>query len=190
MQKLSITTAGGAEILAEYKRGTLQKITLKTGKLTPEQWAHIGQILPPFFSEWEGFAQRWAGRVSYQEITPKPKAQKDTLYPQFLQAWQDFYLQYTGLPYRINATDGKCLKEIIRFFSLANQNDKQQALHTWQALLGVWHRLDAFHQKNTDLKYINANINKILQNAKTGNAKKGAYSNEFKAEILQALYAG
>lgn len=171
-----------AVILAEYAREKLKKITLQKGKLTAEQWQKIGSILPPNQSDVTTFKERLNHIATYEVLE-----EKKSLYSLFLDAWFDFYERFTGIKPRFNATDGKHLKDIIKYFQEVCQDDNQ-AVSTWQALLGNWNKLDAFHQKNTDLKYINGNLNKILQNAKrqtNGTATK--YSDSFKRKIFENL---
>lgn len=172
-----------AVILAEFSRGKLKKITLQKGKLTAEQWQKIGSILPPTESEVEEFKSRLKGVVTYEILEKTP-----SLYTQFLNVWFEFYERLTNIKPRFNTTDGKALKEIIKYFQEVSQ-DNNEALITWQVLLDKWQTLDAFHQKNTDLKYINSNLNKIIQNAKqiTHYGTKSKYSNEFKRKIFEGL---
>lgn len=172
-----------ATILAEFSKGNLKKITLQKGKLSPEQWQKIGSILPPTEDEIESFKNRLNNVIVYI-----PNEKQKSLYTHFLDAWLLFYENFSGVKPRFNATDGKALKEIIKYFQEVSQDDNE-ALLTWQVLLENWQKLDAFHQKNTDLKYINGNLNKIIQNAKqiTSNGTKSKYSNDFKRKIFEAL---
>lgn len=170
-------------ILAEFSKGNLKKITLQKGKLTAEMWQKIGMILPPTESDVTMFKERLNHVATFEVLE-----EKKSLYGLFLDAWFDFYERFTGLKPRFNATDGKHLKDIIKYFQEACQ-DSTEAVSTWQLLLDNWQKLDAFHQKNTDLKYINSNINKIIQNAKqlTSNGTKSKYSDSFKRKIFEAL---
>lgn len=172
-----------AVILAEYARGKLKKITLQKGKFTAEQWQKIGMILPPTESEILSFKNRLNGVATYEVLE-----EKKSLYAQFLNGWFDFYESFTGMKPKFSATDGKVLKEIIKYFQEVCHSE-EQALQSWEFLLKNWHKLDAFHQKNTDLKYINSNLNKILQNAKqlTTNGSKSKYSDSFKRKIFEAI---
>lgn len=171
-----------ATVLAEFSKGNLKKITLQKGKLTAEQWLKIGMILPPTESQMEAFKQRLNG-ITYEILE-----EKKSLHQQFSNIWFDFYERFTGLKPRFNAMEGKHLKEIIKYLQEICQSD-EKALSTWEALLSNWQKVDKFHQKNTDLKYINNNLNRILQDAKrqangTANAK---YSDSFKRKIFETL---
>lgn len=178
-----------ATVLAEFSKGNLKKITLQKGKLTPEQWLKIGAILPPTESQIEAFKQRLNGLVTFltPESSPNP-SEGGELYRKYVTLWFTFYERFTGLKPRFNAIEGKHLKEIIKYLQEICQSD-QEALHTWEALLSNWQKVDKFHQKNTDLKYINSNLNRILQDAKrqaNGNAN-AKYSDSFKRKIFETL---
>ncbi|MDO5106236.1 hypothetical protein [Capnocytophaga sp.] len=172
-----------ATILAEFSKGNLKKVTLQKGKLTAEQWLKIGAILPPTESEITTFKSHLNGVATYEILQ-----EKKSLYSQFLNAWFEFYERFVGVKPRFNATDGKVLKAIIKYFQEISQDDNE-ALLTWQALLTNWQRLDVFHQKNTDLKYINGSLNKIIQNAKqlTTTGTKSKYSDDFKRKIFEVI---
>ena len=121
--------------------------------------------------------------MSYREDVPEPLS----LYGKFLDEWFAFYKHLYGFPPKFTGADGKALKEIISY--LQQVSNDVEALSTWQYLLGNWQKMDAFHQKNTDLKYINSQLNKILQNAKRGNSKaKSSVSNDFKQRIFKGLF--
>ena len=166
-----------------YKKGELCKIEIKSGGLNSQQYQQLGAILPPQEKDIERYQEQWNGSVSYREDVPEPLS----LYGKFLDEWFAFYKHLYGFPPKFTGADGKALKEIISY--LQQVSNDVEALSTWQYLLGNWQKMDAFHQKNTDLKYINSQLNKILQNAKRGNSSTTtAYSDNFKREILQGLF--
>lgn len=171
-------------IEAEYSNGNLKKINLKKGKLTAEQWAKIGVILPPTTDDIETFK----GRLNAIEFRLKRSEKTTNNYSAYLTSWFDFYQKRFGFSPKFSPTDGKHLKEIIAYLEGVN-DDENQAFATWKALLENWHKLDEFHQRNTDLKYINSQLNKILQNAKrlTASGSEAGYSSDFKRKILNDL---
>ena len=166
-----------------YNKGELCKIEIKSGGLNSQQYQQLGAILPPQEEDLERYQEQWRGSVSYREDVPDPVS----LYGNFLDEWFDFYKRLYGFPPKFTGADGKALKQIVSYLQQVSANDTE-ALSTWQYLLGNWQKMDAFHQKNTDIKYINSQLNKILQNAKRGNnSATTAYSNNFKREILNDL---
>lgn len=165
-----------------YKKGELCKIEIKSGGLNSQQYQQLGAILPPQEEDIERYQKQCNGSVSYT----KDEQQTASLYTQFLDEWFVFYKRLYGFPPKFTGADGKALKQIISY--LQRVSNDVEALSTWQYLLGNWQKMDAFHQKNTDLKYINSQLNKILQNAKRGNSSTTtAYSDNFKREILDGL---
>jgi hypothetical protein len=165
-----------------YKKGELCKIEIKSGGLNSQQYQQLGAILPPQEEDIERYQKQCNGSVSYI----KDEQQTASLYTQFLDEWFSFYKRLYGFPPKFTGADGKALKQIISY--LQQVSNDAEALSTWQYLLGNWQKMDAFHQKNTDLKYINSQLNKILQNAKRGNSSTTtAYSDNFKREILDGL---
>lgn len=165
-----------------YQKGELCKIEIKRGGLNTQQYQQLGAILPPQEEDIQRYQEQWNGSVSYREDVPEPLS----LYGKFLDEWFSFYKRLYGFPPKFTGADGKALKQIIRY--LQQVSNDVEALSTWQYLLSNWQKMDAFHQKNTDLKYINSQLNKILQNAKRGNSSATtAYSDNFKREILDGL---
>ena len=183
--KITTTVGVSPTLEVDYKHGQLSKITLKKGILPPDYWKAIGHILPPTESDIEAFKQQFVGKVSYQK-SEGSNQKSDSLYKQFLDEWFVFYQRFAGMPPRFNVTDGKHLKDLIAYFKSLT-NTEEEAFASWKVLLENWHKLDDFHRRNTDLKYINSNINKIIQNAKKGNNRSPQYSDAFKREILEGF---
>ena len=150
-----------------YKGGKFQKMEVKKGTLEGERLKQIGLLVPPLenlIEEWQG---TWGDRVTYREEEANPPS----LYALFLDEWFAFYYRQFSLSPKFTGADGNALKQIITYLT-SNSADETEALSTWQYLLQNWQKLDEFHQRNTDLKYINSQLNKILQNAKRGNSSK------------------
>ena len=168
-----------------YKGGKFSKLEVKKGTLDGEYLKQIGLLIPPLESlieEWQG---TWGNRVTYREEEANPTS----LYALFLDEWFAFYNRLFGVAPKYTGADGKALKQIIAYLT-GNSADEEEALATWLYLLQHWQQLDEFHQRNTDLKYINSQLNKILQNAKRGNSKGGVgVSDSFKREVLSGLFA-
>ena len=168
-----------------YKGGKFQKMEVKKGTLEGEHLKQIGLLVPPLenlIEEWQG---TWGDRVTYREEEANPPS----LYALFLDEWFAFYHRQFGLSPKFTGADGKALKQIITYLT-SNSADEEEALATWLYLLQHWGKLDEFHQRNTDLKYINSQLNKILQNANRGNSSKTQrISDNFKREVLRGLFA-
>ncbi|MEB3041626.1 hypothetical protein [Capnocytophaga gingivalis] len=167
-----------------YKGGKFSKLEVKKGTLDGEYLKQIGLLIPPLenlIEEWQGV---WGDRVTYREEEANPPS----LYALFLDEWFAFYNRLFGVAPKFTGADGKALKQIIAYLT-GNSADEEEALATWQYLLQNWQKLDEFHQRNTDLKYINSQLNKILQNAKRNNSKdKRTVSDSFKQRIFKGLF--
>lgn len=167
-----------------YKGGKFSKLEVKKGTLDGEYLKQIGLLIPPLenlIEEWQGV---WGDRVTYREEEANPPS----LYALFLDEWFAFYNRLFGVAPKFTGADGKALKQIIAYLT-GNSADEEEALATWQYLLQNWGQLDEFHQRNTDLKYINSQLNKILQNAKRNNSKdKRTVSDSFKQRIFKGLF--
>ena len=167
-----------------YKGGKFSKLEVKKGTLDGEYLKQIGLLIPPLESlieEWQG---TWGNRVTYREEEANPTS----LYALFLDEWFAFYNRLFGVAPKYTGADGKALKQIIAYLT-GNSADEEEALATWQYLLQNWQKLDEFHQRTTDLKYINSQLNKILQNAKRNNSKdKRTVSDSFKQRIFKGLF--
>lgn len=164
-------------------KNKLLKIEIKKGILDGVWLQQIGNILPPYehlVEEWQG---KWAGKILYQKERKEPSA-----YQQFLSEWFGFYERQFGFAPKFTGADGKALQQIIHY--LQQVSTQEEAFATWQFLLHNWQKWDSFHQKNTDLKYINSQLNKLLQNAKQGNnTSKQTLSEDFQQEILRGLFS-
>jgi hypothetical protein len=120
-------------------------------------------------------------KVKYTEIV-----KKKSLYQEFVTAWFSFYESFMMIEPEFNKVEGTNLKKIITYLNRVT-GDENKALELWKTILTAWHKMDDFHKKNTDIKYIYSNINRILQNVKTGSTKKVQYSEDFKRKIAKKI---
>lgn len=166
-----------------YKAGRFFRLERVSGFLSAEGLAAIGKVIPPTEEAVEEYARQYKGRIRYEKVV-----KKKTLFQQFVGTWMAFYNNFTGHDPRFNAVEGKNLKQIITYLKKISGSEAG-ALELWRQLLQNWQQLDEFHQRNTDLKYINGNINRIIENVKRGSTKKGKakYSEDFKQKIAERL---
>ncbi|MFS1522121.1 hypothetical protein ACIPCA_12615 [Flavobacterium covae] len=183
MQVLAHTIKTDCHFVLSYsKSGKLEYVKLKKGKMQPKLWDKIGKILPPTFEDLTSFKETLKGTVSYTEVV-----KEKNLFTEFNTIWFAFYENYTGFPPKFTGIDGKSLKQIITYLQSVCTTE-EESLQVWQNLLNNWHKLDKFHQKNTDLKYINSQLNKLLQDAKQSNSgSKIKYSDNFQRKIIESL---
>ncbi|MGR3790691.1 hypothetical protein ACUXZJ_07245 [Flavobacterium sp. TN-1] len=169
-------------VLTYSKSGKLESVKLKKGKMLPNLWDKIGKILPPTLGDLTSFKATLKDTVSYTEVV-----KEKNLFQEFNTSWFSFYENYTGFPPKFTGIDGKCLKQIISYLQSVCTT-QEETLQVWQNLLNNWNKLDKFHHKNTDLKYINSQLNKLLQDVKQSNSgSKIKYSDSFQRKIIESL---
>lgn len=178
---IAYITKSNAKLKLKFRVSKLRGFEILTGKLTVEQWQKIGSILPPTVVEINDFKAKLKGVVEFTEIV-----KEKSLYSQFTDTWFEFYETFLGVEPKFTAVDGMHLKQIINYLKQQTATEPE-ALELWQSILNNWNNLDEFHKKNTDLKYINSNFNKIVNNVKRGSKGKLQYSDDFKRKISQRL---
>ena len=88
------------------------------------------------------------------------------------QCCMDIYYKWhtekIGFKPKIDASDGKGLKETIKYLSLLTEN----VCETFEYILLHWDEMDEFYKKQTRLRQINGNIHNIIFFFKNGQATK------------------
>lgn len=135
--------------------GKLKKLELLKGKIDADKWRSIGVVIPLLESEIADYTVKYEGKVIYTAV-----AVEKSLYTLFLDMWFEWFESRNNYPPKFGASDGKALKDIISY--LKNITGEDQALDTWKLLLDNWQNLNQFHQKQTDLKYINSKLNVLF----------------------------
>ncbi|HLS12201.1 MAG TPA: hypothetical protein VK050_08565 [Flavobacteriaceae bacterium] len=165
-----------------YRNGRFFRLERMSGFLETDDFKHIGQIIPVQEKDIDFYIDTFDQRITYTKPEPKPK----TTYQEFVAVWHNFYHAHYGIEPRFNATEGRHLKQLIAYLKKIS-GTSADALAIWQQLLSNWNKLDKFHQRNADLKYINSNINRIIENVKKPSNTKTSYSDDFKRKITERL---
>ena len=121
-------------------------------------------------------------KIYRQTGTKKPKS----YFQQYVDAWYAFYTEFVGVKPKFSKADGQNLKQIIKYLNEISK-DEDQALEAWNAILSNWKHIDSFHQRNTDIKYINSQLNKIINNVKGINNKQSGVSDSYKQRVMDEL---
>jgi len=167
------------DLKVTYRDKKFRKIEHLRGTLDQTMMNALGKIIPVKEDNFDNFIANWKAKVIYTPEQTKPK----TIYSQFLSEWNDFYIKFVGLPPKFSGADGNALKQIITYLKQLGGTD-QEALVLWQLILQKWNTLNKFHQDNTDLKYINSQLNKILQNVKgTNQTNEQVFSNATQSDV-------
>lgn len=167
------------DLKVTYRDNKFRKIEHLRGTLDQTMMNALGKVIPVKETDFANFMISYKHKVIYTMLETKPK----TIYTQFSDEWHSFYNQFTGLPPKFSGADGNALKQIITYLKKLGGTD-QEALVLWQLILSKWNTLNKFHQDNTDLKYINSQLNKILQNVKGSNqTNEQVFNNATQSEV-------
>lgn len=115
--------------------------------------------------------------AAFDKIAPQlVKNEPPTCYAACMEEYHNFILQHLSVPPKINATEGKALKDIIQYLaSIANNKDDQGIVNAFKYVLIHKDRWDPFHQNQLKLQQINSNLINIINSIKNGTAKKNLY---------------
>lgn len=166
-----------------YKNDRFYKLETVSGKaLSNVQIRSIHLIIPPTKDHILEYTNAMREKVTYEQIE-----NQKSIYTQFVNEWFSFYADYMEMKPKFTKAEGGSLKQIITYLK-STTGSEQKALELWQALLLNWKQLDEFHQRNTDLKYINSNLNRILNNVKRINTEtNGGVSDDYLQSIINDL---
>lgn len=160
----------GRTLKVTYKKGLFWKLEKVAGKKFGfDDMMKLGVAIP---SEEIKIAE-YQEKFTSLEYTKEVK--EITLYQQYASAWHLFYNEYANMPPKFTAIDGRNLKQIINHLTKVGAGEKE-GLVLFQQLLGSWRKLEEFHQKNTDLKYINSQLNKLLNEVRKANGSQTSTS--------------
>lgn len=155
------------KFIASYKNGLFHKLTHKSGQLQKMKgFDKLMLAVPQIEDEIDLYQTNFEPNVTY--IIQSGQRGK-TFYSKMLDAYFTFYVKKTGLAPRMNATEGKALKQIITHLIKLCATDTE-AIETWSVIFTNWDKLDKFYQDQLELRQINSNINIILRQIKNGNS--------------------
>lgn len=158
----------GTTLKVTYRGASFSKVERLKGLINDSTLAAIGRIIPPRVKSVPEWQKKYASDL---KITPIQKG-NTSQYSMFRDAWFSFYETYSGLPPKFSGADGNALKQIITYLN-GICGDAGESLVVWSTVLQNWKNLSEFHRQHTDLKYINSNLNKILNAIKEGNSDSG-----------------
>lgn len=144
-----------------YRDGKFKKLEHLRGIFDQTMIKHIGLVIPPQESDLNAFMEAMEGRAIYTDVLANKVV---SVFSQFNSAWYAFFRKANNqIDPKFNGADGKALKEIINYLKSINNGNEAAALANWNLLLDNWETLSKFHQKQTDLKYINSKLNVIIR---------------------------
>lgn len=148
-------------IKVTYRNKKFKKLEHIKGNLDEAMLKQIGRIIPHHEDHLNTFKTTFKNKIAFTKII-----KEKSTYSNFLGAWYAFYNGYMSMDPKFTGADGNALKAIIKYLKELHGGDETKALELWKIILEKWETLSEFHKSNTDLKYINSQLNKILINVK------------------------
>ena len=150
----------GRTLKVSYRGGNYFRLEQVAGpKFKNEEMTFIGIAVPALEKDME-FYKREFPRLEYTRVE-----KEQGIHQQYVSAWFGFYERFMGIAPKFTAADGAALKQIKSYLTRTSGTE-QLGLDTFRMVLDNWDRLEDFHKKNTDLKYINSRLNVILNGIK------------------------
>ena len=118
------------------------------------------------------------------ELT-ESKNDKQTTFSQCKQIFDQYYSDFSGLPYAFSAKDGVALAAIIKKIEGLSVGSDEQILKTFEALISKlpdWYKNNAF-----SLTVINKKFNEITTSIKRNSGNTGGISADYRAQIARDL---
>jgi hypothetical protein len=157
---IAVIVETDAKLKITYRNGKFLKLEKISGKMTEQHFEYIGRLIPPLEDQVTAFAKARSPKITYTKIE-----KVRNIWTHFSDEYFKLYESITNLSPKFTAADGKALKSIINYLTEETGNERE-AIELWRIIMANWLQLDEFHQKNLDIKYINSQLNKILQNVK------------------------
>jgi len=148
------------KLKVSFRGGKFFRVEVLSGKLTGTALDRFGIIIPLMEAEMDTYRAQFKRHFTYTAIT-----KKKSTFTHFTDAWFNFYEDYKEIAPKFAKKDGNAIKSIITYLKKVSGTE-EEALELWRVILGNWKHLDDFHQKNTDLTYIEGQMNKIISNVK------------------------
>ncbi len=159
-----------AEFTVVYYNGSFKRIIHDKGQIADKLWQSLTKAIPKDESAIKAFNKKFDGKVKIERLIED--TDKDSEYKKYSTAWFGFYEKNVGIKPRFNGSDGRHLKEIIKYLQDL-ENDTERAYNIWLIILSHWDQLDDFFKQNKDLPFINSQLNKIIQNVQRISHKAG-----------------
>ena len=178
--KLKILIGGKqlAHYKLKYKAGKLFCYELVSGGLDSFLWHKLNTIIPQDESL---VFNKCSDTVIIEKIE---KVEKDITYVRFMDLYNTWYIERTGIKPKIDGTSGKALKSIISFLvGLTGSDD--EAITTWNAVLTNFDATGTYYASKIELRQINSNLNTILNFLKNGTTNQS-----IKASFAESLREG
>jgi hypothetical protein len=155
------TTATQALLKVTYKDKRFKSFELVSGVITDgEKHLSLMKLMPLFESQVLQLKSELNMKgISYHNIEKKNTT---TLFTSMMSLYHAWYKVECKRTPRINATEGKSLKEIINHLGSICTTEAELML-VWSKIFKNWSTLTPFLQTQTELRQINSQLNVILR---------------------------
>lgn len=157
-----------ANIEVVYNAGRFKRMKLISGNLERKQWQWLMMVIPQVEAELKDVQKEFKGKVNYG-----PLKETKSAYSIAIALYSEFYQKTNGFDPRINAVEGKALKEMLLYLQRL-AGTEELAIGMLKVVFSSWHLLDMFYQNQMELRQINKNLPAILKTIKDhANPTKG-----------------
>lgn len=164
---------GNISFKITYKGCKFFKLEHLKGTLKKEQHVQLMQLIPPIESLIEALRIQYKGRVEWSYIH---KEENKSLFKKFTDLYFSWYKTKFDVVPKFTGTEGKAMKQIIKYLEEISFGDDELAYMTFNKILVNWNELSTFYRAQVELRQINSNIAIILRTLKYG--KKATESGE------------
>ena len=114
-------------------------------------------------------------------------ATEKTEFEQYMDSYQMFFIELTGLKPKIDALDGKAMKTIISHCKTLGMSKGNDGLKVFEAIVNAkdWKHLNAFTQTQTTIRQISSCFNSIVTQLKN-NRQSNRTENKYMAGLEEA----
>jgi hypothetical protein len=113
--------------------------------------------------------------------TKKEKVRSENLYTQMVDRYNDFCINRIGMGAKMNAHQGKSMKNIIEYLALQVKNKKGEIteeqlkndlLNAWEYILNNWGQVNGYYAEQIKLSQIDSNLPNILMQLRNNKNNK------------------
>lgn len=159
-------------LIVIYRDGIISEI--KGINTLPEvAYAWIARLCPRKEADIEETQKKFGEKGASVIYTKQEKAKPASTHRQFVGIWFDFYKKRFDIKPKHTAVEGKAIKGIIKYLT-GMTDTEEEAVAVWSNILQRWAELDTFTQSKTELIYINAKLNLIIQQLKPSSEYEGS----------------
>lgn len=90
-----------------------------------------------------------------------------SVHAKMMDIYCDWHERTMGFKPKINAAEGKALKQIVAYLLGSHENNQDLAVDAWEGVLSSYQNWDKWHQKQTKITQINSNLQNIIKDVRS-----------------------